>query len=285
MRALPAIWTAVITFGLLGTIVVPLAGAAIITAHRGASHDAPENTLAAFRLAWAQGADAIEGDFYQTRDGHVVCVHDRTTKRTADRDLDVAQSTLAELRVLDVGGWKGAAWEGERIPLIREVLDTVPSPEKKVYLELKAGPAIVMPVKRALDASSLSPRQVVIISFDASTLRESKRLMPQVMTCWLSGYKQQADGTYTPAAEQIIRTVVDAGADGFGTSANPPVLTAGFIKTIRDGGVRDLHVWTVNDPELAAHFARLGVNGITTDRPVLIRERLRAIGTPVPDAR
>ena len=69
-----------------------------IIAHRGASHDAPENTLAAFRLAWEQGADGVEGDYYLTKDGEVVCIHDATTGRTGDRDLKVASSTLAELR-------------------------------------------------------------------------------------------------------------------------------------------------------------------------------------------
>ena len=77
-----------------------------IVAHRGASLDAPENTLAAFRLAWSQGADAIEGDFRLTKDGRIACLHDDTTQRTAGLDLTVADSTLAELRELDVGSWK-----------------------------------------------------------------------------------------------------------------------------------------------------------------------------------
>jgi len=73
----------------------------LIVAHRGASHDAPENTIPAFQLAWQQKADAIEGDFYLTRDNEIVCIHDRTTKRYSDRDLVVAESTLEELRQLD----------------------------------------------------------------------------------------------------------------------------------------------------------------------------------------
>ena len=75
-----------------------------VIAHRGASYDAPENTLAAFRLAWQQGADGIEGDFYLTADGEIVCLHDSDTGRTGDRKLSVGQSTLAELRKVDVGG-------------------------------------------------------------------------------------------------------------------------------------------------------------------------------------
>src|SRR6185369_848081 len=88
----------------------------MLIAHRGASRDAPENTLAAFRLAWQQGADGIEADFRLTRDGRVVCLHDASTGRTAGVDLAVAEASLEELKRLDVGGWKGARWAGERIP-------------------------------------------------------------------------------------------------------------------------------------------------------------------------
>lgn len=74
-----------------------------IVAHRGASFDAPENTLAAFNLAWEQGADAIEGDFYLTADQQIACIHDKTTKRTAGVELKVADSTLDQLRELEYG--------------------------------------------------------------------------------------------------------------------------------------------------------------------------------------
>ena len=64
------------------------AGPPLLIAHRGASHEAPENTLAAFRLAWEQGADGIEGDFYLSKDGRIVCIHDKDTKRTAGKNLE-----------------------------------------------------------------------------------------------------------------------------------------------------------------------------------------------------
>src|SRR5689334_25434220 len=78
-----------------------------IVAHRGASFDAPENTVAAIELAWKQSADASEFDVYLTKDGKLVVIHDATTKRTANADVRVADSTLAELRKLDAGKWKG----------------------------------------------------------------------------------------------------------------------------------------------------------------------------------
>ena len=87
-------------------------GKPLVVAHRGASYDAPENTMPAFKLAWEQGADAIEGDFLLTKDGHIVCIHDRTTKRFCDQDLVVSKSTLKQLKALDVVSWKNEKYEG-----------------------------------------------------------------------------------------------------------------------------------------------------------------------------
>ena len=115
---------------------VSLAAEPFLVAHRGASRDAPENTVPAFELAWRQGADAIEGDFRLTADGRIVCMHDADGERTGGRKLAVAAATLAELRQLDVGAWKGQAWKGTPPPTLAEVLATVP-PGKSVYLEVK----------------------------------------------------------------------------------------------------------------------------------------------------
>ena len=110
----------------------------MLTAHRGASHNAPENTMAAFNLAWQENADGIEGDFYLTSDGQIVCIHDATTARTGDIDLTVATSTLAELKAVDVGSWKGSEWSGEQIPTLEEVLSCIPT-GKYIQIEIKAG--------------------------------------------------------------------------------------------------------------------------------------------------
>src|SRR5688572_31257071 len=77
-----------------------------IVAHRGASFDAPENTVAAIKLAWEQKADASEFDIYLTKDGKIAVIHDKDTMRTAGVQKLVAESTLEELRKLDVGKWK-----------------------------------------------------------------------------------------------------------------------------------------------------------------------------------
>src|SRR5262245_6414264 len=136
-----------------------------IIAHRGASHDAPENTVAAIKLAWEQNADGSEFDVYLSKGGRVVVIHDKDTQRTAGVKKLVADCTLAELRALDVGKWKDPKYAGEKIPTLEEMLATVPA-GKKVFVEVKCGPEIVPGMIRVLKASRLKPEQTPVISFN-----------------------------------------------------------------------------------------------------------------------
>ncbi|NOX55336.1 MAG: glycerophosphodiester phosphodiesterase [Planctomycetes bacterium] len=250
----------------------PIAAQQII-AHRGASHEAPENTLAAFRLAWARGADGIEGDFYLTRDGRIVCIHDSDTERTAGVKLVVRDSTLAELRRLDVGAWKGDRFRGERIPTLKEVLDTVPD-GKKIFIEIKCGPEILPRLKQALAASRLQPEQTVVIAFDEKVVVETRRLIPTIKVYWLAGYKRDKQtGRWSPSLEQVLATLRRTRAHGLDTHANPDVVNERFVQALRDGGF-EFHAWTINEVSLARRFQTLGVDSITTDRPGWLRKQL-----------
>ena len=180
--------------------------------HRGASHDAPENTLAAFRLAWEQGADGIEGDFRLTRDGEIVCLHDPTTRRTAGVRLSVADATLAQLRELDVGSWKGEQWAGEPIPTLREVIGTVP-PGKRLFIELKSGPEILLPLAAILAESGLPHEQTVILSFSDEVVAEARQLLPHVKALWATDYKRDWQcGGWAPSIEAVLQTLERTGA-------------------------------------------------------------------------
>lgn len=246
--------------------------AQFIVAHRGASHDAPENTLAAFRLAWEQHADAIEGDFYLSKDGQIVCIHDKTTKRTAPSqpELTVAKSTLRELRTLDVGGWKDKRYVSERIPTLMEVLDTVPV-GKRIFIEIKCGPEIVPVLKQQLKASSLKPEQIVIICFNEKVVSQSRRTMPQYKANWLTSYRQATPvSAWKPTLDDVLRTLKRSGATGLGTNGNLKVIDQAFVDAVQTAG-QEFHVWTVNDAKSARTFKSLGVQSITTDRPEFLR--------------
>ncbi|MEW4451653.1 glycerophosphodiester phosphodiesterase [Bremerella sp. JC817] len=247
----------------------------MIVAHRGASFDAPENTLASFQEAWKQKADAIEGDFYLTKDGHIVCMHDKTTKRTTGgaAELKPAEATLEELRALEVGAWKNDKFAGERIPLLEEVLATVPQ-NGKILVEVKCGPEIVEPLRVGLEKSSLKPEQIVIICFDDEVVKQCREKMPQYKANWLTSYKQnEATGKWSPSVKSVLNTLRETKATGLGTQARDEVVTVEFVKQIRDAGV-ECHVWTVNEEAQAKRYAGLGFDSITTDKPAAIRHAL-----------
>lgn len=245
------------------SIGVTMMSAQDIVAHRGASHTAPENTLAAFLLAWDEGADAIEGDFRLTKDGHIVCLHDEDFTRTAKDKRRVDSMTLEEVRKLEVGSWKHKKYAEERVPTLDEVLFILPA-DKKLFLEVKCGPEIV-PV---LQSAKLKPEQIVIISFDRNVIAASRKALPNIKAHWLTSYK---DGKPNP--QQVLQTLAETKASGLDTKADPHAVTEGFVKTLREHGY-EFHCWTVNDLALAKQFRELGVDSITTDRPGWLRDQL-----------
>ncbi len=236
----------------------------LIVAHRGASGAAPENTLPAFRLAWEEGADAVEGDFYLTKDNKIVCIHDRDTERTAGVKLEISETTLAELQQLDAGSWKDEKYSGTKIPTIAEVFETVP-PGKKIYIEVKIGPEIIPELLREIRKSGLADDQVVVIAFNPEVIREIKKAAPQFKANWLRSVKKE-EGEWTHPLDEDLKTLEKIDADGL--SSNNQVDQA-YVQAVIAAGF-DHHVWTVNDLETAKRFKKWGTKSITTNLPGLI---------------
>ena len=244
-------------------------GKPLVVAHRGASFDAPENTLPAFKLAWEQGADAIEGDFLLTKDGHIVCIHDRTTKRFCDQDLVVAKSTLKQLKALDVGSWKNEKYVGTRIPTISEVFATVPE-GKKIFVEVKCGVEIIPPLVKEIEESNLGCEQIILICFKAEVVKSFKEILPYHKAFWLSGFKKDKKGAWNPSIESVLATIKSCTADGLDSQYSIP---NEFSKAVLDVGY-EWHAWTINDVPTAKRMAKRGIYSITTDRPKLIASGL-----------
>jgi glycerophosphoryl diester phosphodiesterase len=243
-----------------------------IIAHRGASHDAPENTLAAFRLALEQGADALELDIRQTRDGRVVVIHDADTKRIGARDRKVGEQTFAELQSLDAGSWKDPRWTGERFPSLDDALALVPA-GKRVFVEIKCGPEVVPELERIVAASRLPAEQVVFIAFSLNVARAAKTKFPRHEVFWIYDWKKDKDTGATFSPDELIARAREAGVDGLDVNHQGPV-DAAFVKRVKAAGLK-LCVWTVDDPEAARRLADAGVEGLTTNRPGWLREQLR----------
>ena len=249
------------------------AGDVEIIAHRGASHDAPENTLESVKLGWAQGADAVEVDVYLSKDGHIVVHHDSDTKKLAGVDRKVVDQTLAELRQLDVGAWKGPKWKGVRIPELDDVLATIPE-GRRMFVEVKCGPEIVPDLVRAFGRSGKKPKQLVVISFDYEVVKQTKVRLPKIACFYLSSFeKDKKTGEPKPSAEELIAKAKAAKLEGLNVNYKRLANDA-FIKKVQAAGL-ELFTWTVNSPAEARRLARLGINGITTDRPGWLRERMK----------
>ncbi len=225
--------------------------AALVIAHRGASAEKPENTLAAFRRALALGADGIELDAQVTRDGVPVVFHDITLRRLTGQPGRLTAKTWVELKKLQVHGI-------ERIPRLIDVLALVRG-RAIVQIELKRG-VVVAPVVRAIQQARAA-RWVNLASFDLDLVRAAARLAPAISRTLISAERGGAD--------KLLRQMVAAGASGLSLHYSA-VRSRAFVGRIHRSGAT-LWCWTVNDAHTARRLAGWGVDGLLGDNPALLR--------------
>lgn len=236
--------------------------APLVVGHRGAARSAPENTLAGFRRAAELGADAVELDAKLTADGVVVCHHDRTLERTTSGQGRVLDWTWESLRRLDAGSHFGAAFAGEPIPSLEQVFgDLGHQLLFNVELTNYGSPSDRLPeaVLGLVGRFGLE-RRVLVSSFNTIALRRSARLRPRLPLALLLRKDQGP----------IRRTVFPWIAPHEALSLGDSLVTAeGVRRLLRHR--RRVFVWTVNDPERARYLLSLGVHGLITDQPEVLR--------------
>jgi glycerophosphoryl diester phosphodiesterase len=245
-----------------------------IIAHRGASFDAPENTMAAFRFGYGQGADGVELDIHLTKDNRVAVLHDYDTARVAGTKLIVSNTPLAELQKINVGAW--GKWTNQmfhqKIPSLEQALELVPD-GKKLFIEIKTGPEIIPALEQVLKSAQPKPEQLIIITFNYDSAIAAKKTFPKLKTYWLVGYaKDKMTGKF-PDLDETIQKARAAKVDGLDLNFNWP-LTKTTVGQIKAAGL-ECHVWTVDDAAKAKELAEAGVDSITTNRPKWLREQLR----------
>ncbi len=240
-----------------------------LIAHRGASYDAPENTLAAVRLAWEQKSDGVEIDVHLTRNGYLAVIHDPDTKRTTGVPGSVATHTLESLKQLDAGKWKAPAFAGQTIPTLGEVL-TASKDIGPVFIELKGGPELIPKLVACLKRTEAP---AVIIGFDFDTVTAAKKHLPTTKVFWLVDYKNEPWWRPKPKLAAIVSKARKAGLDGLNLSRKWP-LTRKDVAQIHSAGL-EVWVWTVDDPDEVRRLRDAGVNGLTTNRPGWMREQIR----------
>jgi len=236
-------------------------------AHRGASAYAPENTLAAFRLAAEMGADGIELDAKVSRDGAVVIMHDATVDRTTDGAGRVSELTLAELKRLDAGSKFGAQFAGERLPTLDEVFDAV-GDKLIVNIELtnydSRGDDLEFKVIELIARRGLADR-VMVSSFNPLSLRKVKQAAPHIV-CGL---------LYSPDSPIYMRQTWGAPLVPRLAARHPQyrMVDADLVRKYHARGQK-VNVWTVNEEADLRRMIEAGVDAIMTDKPLALQRML-----------
>jgi glycerophosphoryl diester phosphodiesterase len=230
-----------------------------VTAHRGFSGRAPENTMAAFRLAIDAGCDGIELDVHLSKDNQVVVIHDDTLKRTTDGRGAVADSPFSDLRRLDAGGWFAPQFAGERVPTLTEVL-TLARDRVLINIELKQGKKLPYTMEeladRTLDECQRAGMldQVLFSSFAPAAIDRIRERNPALPVALIVTHP------WTMPEE--------AGAGKLYPTLNcrAATLTEAHIRRAHAEGVR-IHAWTVNRPHKMKQLIAWGIDGIITNHP------------------
>jgi glycerophosphoryl diester phosphodiesterase len=240
-----------------------------IVAHRGASTYAPENTLAAFRMAAEQGADSIELDAKLSADGQIVVIHDQTLERTTNGSGKVISQTLAELKAWDAGSFFSDQFKGEPIPTLEEVFEAVAG-RLLINVELTnySSPAdgLVEKVCGLVKKLALEER-VLFSSFLPTNLQTAQRILPEVPVAILAmpgwrGWLARSLPFLRTSPEWVHPYFEDA--------------SASYI-TNQHRFSRKVNVWTVDDPVEMVALLKDGVDGLITDDPIAARQALASV--------
>jgi len=233
----------------------------LVIAHRGASAYVPENTMPAFELAVRQQADMLELDVQRSADGVLVVFHDDTTERWDGRVRPVGACTLAELQALDIAG--------AHVATLAEVCAFARERGVLLNVEIK-GLGIGAAVAQMLRAERVE-ELVLVSSFEAGALREIAVANPRLPRAYLMG-----NHTYQPAV-RLREAWPFAALRSIGATAWHPAyqlpLLAWLIPRVRRAGYK-INVWTVDDPVAMRRKIALGVDGIITDMPDVLRDVL-----------
>ncbi len=247
-----------------------------IVAHRGASYAAPENTIPSFELAFRESADFIEGDFWLTKDNEIVCIHDSDTKRVSKEKikLKVRSSTLSELKSVDFGTRKDDQFKGVKIPTLQEVLDIIPK-DKGIYIEIKDDRKIFVDrLKEILNQAKIQKEKIRIIAFNPNTVRIAKDILPEIKTYWLFGwYFSKKKCLKSLAQRRLMQTLKTLNCDGINVNA-APYIDEKLVKSLRENNL-DFCAYDVDKVEDAIKLINLGIDSITTNSPLMIREEIK----------
>lgn len=274
-----------------------------VVAHRGASNDAPENTLAAFRLAREQGADWFELDCRQCKGGEVVVMHDETVDRTTNGKGKVAELTLEQLQALDAGSWKDAGYTGERVPTLKAALELADA-DCGCFVEVKPlNQGNLKDLLERIAAGKLSrdediDREFLAAVADSPDAALARAVIADIRAAGkqkfvvLQSFSPVVCGVVAIEAPELKVELLGGGKtagdwEGYyrwlflfefnGLNTSAAALTEGRLDVIQSGG-KSCAVYTVDDTAEMQRLAEWGVNRIITNKPALCLEELAKLG-------
>ena len=274
----------------------------LVIAHRGASGFAPENTLAAFKLAIALGADGIELDAQLSADGRAVVIHDARVNRTTDATGPVASFTAAELEKLDAGGWferrlairprlraavereaalangKALAYSGEPVPTLESVLALLaPANLRRVYIEFKGSHTNMRALVEAvvsLVCEFRMERVVTLLSFDHESIRLARQATGEIRTAATFSIA----GRRLITARSIISAAQEVGADE--VALHYGIATRRMVDALHEQRL-EVSAWTANSRLVMRRLVACGVDSIMTNYPKRLTEILQSPPPPL----
>jgi glycerophosphoryl diester phosphodiesterase len=238
-------------------------GRTLIFGHRGAKAYAPMNTIPAFELAVAQGADGVELDVWLSKDGYPVIIHDDTVDGTTDGHGSIQEKTLAEIKALDAGSYFDPKFAGTRVPTLDEVFEAV-GQQLIINVEIKSNETRREGIEQVVADCIVKhnmQRRVIVSSFDARVLKTLREIDPDMPI----GYLYAPNYRFFPEVMEAL--------DHEAKHPYHDMLTPEYVSSLH--GYR-INTWTVNEPERVKALIELGIDAIITDKPDMAVEVLHA---------
>jgi len=232
----------------------------LVTAHRGASGLAPENTMVSVLLSMKMGADFSEIDVQETADGELILMHDDSLRRTTNKKAAVWKQDLVDLKGVDAGSWFSDEFANEPIPTLRSIIDSVKG-KMKLNIELKLNGHQEKLAERTVSLTEEKNfiSQCIVTSFDRETIRKVKELNPNIKTGYILG-KMPKEDIWSAEFDLL--------------SVNQKLVTQKLIDEAHQHG-KEVHVWTVNKANKMRELIDLGVDNIITNYPNVLIEILK----------
>ncbi len=236
----------------------------LFIAHRGASELAPENTIAAVKLAWELGADGVMVNAHLSKDNRLMVIYDKNTRRTCSgkKTLEIADSPSMLLRDLDAGIWKDDEFKGEKIPYLSEIYETIPE-NKTLFVDLLCGQDALPALIRSIEKSG-KQNQLAFISSDMKMLNGIKKEFPDIK-CYL-GVESKIQ------MKKRVEQAIDKGLNGASLKHN---LIDEEIITLSKENNFSLLSFTDDEPGVTKEVTEKGVEGIITNRPAWLKNEIK----------